>query len=263
MSKYTSSLYNYFKNQVAGDDDNFKKHYKDLFDFNFQFYADKETLKNEFIEQFCEFYLFDEIATETIELFKIKLKNKLNLIMPKYSDLWKAKEQYDDVFVYRKYDETFTGQTNDNGNSNTSSNSTSSATATDSETFENESTTVSTGSATASDKTTATRSDTPTVPISSDYYSEKNITDVANNHTTSDNSTANDESTRRQSKETSGSDTSTSATTTANTSTDSSERHITETSGNYATLSAEFLAKVNSFNNMIIDECNELFMQIL
>lgn len=58
----------------------------DIFDFEYSFYD--EQLKCIFEEKFIEHYYFHEIGFETIGRFKQRLRAKLNLKMPYYSQLY-------------------------------------------------------------------------------------------------------------------------------------------------------------------------------
>ena len=60
----------------------------ELFDFEYKFY--EETFKSEFEGLFKDYYRFREIGFETIPRFKHQLKTKLNLIYPKYKQLYES-----------------------------------------------------------------------------------------------------------------------------------------------------------------------------
>jgi len=59
-----------------------------LFDFEYPFY--NELNRKSFEEDFIEFYYMREIGFESPFLFKLKLKNWLNLNMPYYNELFKS-----------------------------------------------------------------------------------------------------------------------------------------------------------------------------
>ena len=60
----------------------------DIFDFDYQFY--NNNLKGIFERKFIDYYYFSEIGFETVERFKQRLKNKLNMIAPYYQQLYET-----------------------------------------------------------------------------------------------------------------------------------------------------------------------------
>lgn len=225
MSKYTTSLYNYFKNLARINNNNYYDNFEQLF-LPFSFYNDNESYKKGFINEFCNFYLFDEIGFETIEIFKIKLQNRLNLIMNKYVNLYKSQGEYKNIFFDNIYTEKSTGKNDKKVNQNTSS------------------TTDSTTTATNQASTQQTHSDTPTIEITKNYYSTKDV----NNSTASGTDTAK----------------STGKNTFSNTEniTDENTKTISSINKSYAE-NLELSKNIKTFNQMIIEECSDLFMQIL
>ena len=225
MSKYTTSLYNYFKSLARINDNQYYNNFNDLF-LPFNFYNDNVNDKNNFINEFCNFYMFEEIEFETIELFKIKLQNKLNLIMPKYKNIYKAESEYKNIF----YDNVYTEKTNGKNTKTANQNTTSST--------DNTTTSRSQGS------NQLYHSDTPSIAITQNYYSTKD----------DGNSTA------------SGTDTSQSSGTNTftnnETNTDEYTKTITSINKSYAE-NLELAKTIKSINMMIIEECSDLFMQIL
>lgn len=96
MSKYTTTLYDLMidvnKDKTGLTiDDKINNLAPILFDFNYPYptEADKKRIENAIIKH----YLMREIAFETVGLFKLKLNDRLNLIMPKYN---KAYQNLDD-----------------------------------------------------------------------------------------------------------------------------------------------------------------------
>lgn len=59
-----------------------------VFNFDYDFYCDDESMKSEFEKKFTDYYYFDEIGFETVGRFKHNLRSKLNLIMPYYKQLY-------------------------------------------------------------------------------------------------------------------------------------------------------------------------------
>lgn len=99
MGSYTIEVFNLLR------DKNF-----DLFDFEYDFYSDNMSIRNNFEKKFQEHYMFNEIGCETIERFKLMLRNRLNYIMPLYSQLYITVKRCEDIdFMLNKdYNETIT-----------------------------------------------------------------------------------------------------------------------------------------------------------
>lgn len=224
MSKYTTSLYNYFKNSLTNNNDKIENHFKDIF-LDFDFYSNNEKEKTDFINQFCIFYLMDEIAFETIYMFKLKLQNKLNLIMPKYEDLYNSKKAYKNIFYDNVVDEKNNSKNTKSQTQATTSENTSSVT----------------DSRNGSD--TTTHSDTPTIEISKNYYSNKDVSNSNASGTSKQNGTGKSNFTNNESNN------------------NDSTRTITSINKNYVDNLKDF-EYLKSINEMIIKECSDLFMQI-
>ena len=58
-----------------------------LFTFDYDFYSDNIKDKEQFEKLFIEYFYFREIGFETPDRFKVKLKAKLDLIMPYYRQI--------------------------------------------------------------------------------------------------------------------------------------------------------------------------------
>lgn len=97
MPKYTLELCDMLR------DKNFN-----LFDFEYDFYCDNESLKRNFEEKFKQNYLFYEIGSETVQRFKFMLQSKLNMIMPYYKQLYETELRCKniDFMVNKDYTET-------------------------------------------------------------------------------------------------------------------------------------------------------------
>lgn len=92
MSKYTTTLYDLMIDVNEGKEDltideKIDNLAKVIFDFNYPTPsdADKKRIENAIVKH----YLMREIAYETVGLFKLKLNDRLNLIMPKYTQAYK------------------------------------------------------------------------------------------------------------------------------------------------------------------------------
>ena len=61
-----------------------------IFDFDYDFYTNDETIKYNFEDKFINEYYFNEIGFETVGRFKQRLRTKLNKIMPYYTQLYQT-----------------------------------------------------------------------------------------------------------------------------------------------------------------------------
>lgn len=104
MAKYTLEI-----SQIVKD-----KYFK-IFDFNYDFYTDDLTIRNNFEQKFLDYYMFHEIGFETIGRFKHSLKAKLNTIMPYYKQLYisEMRTQEIDFMLNKDYKETYSRNIDD------------------------------------------------------------------------------------------------------------------------------------------------------
>lgn len=63
---------------------------QELFNFDYKFYTEDETIKTEFEQKFYDYYYFNEIGFETDDRFIKVLQTKLNLLQPKYEHLYET-----------------------------------------------------------------------------------------------------------------------------------------------------------------------------
>ena len=68
-----------------------------IFDFDYDFYTNDETIKYNFEDKFINEYYFNEIGFETVGRFKQRLRTKLNKIMPYYSQLYQTELRAKDI----------------------------------------------------------------------------------------------------------------------------------------------------------------------
>ena len=68
-----------------------------IFDFEYDFYTNDETIKYNFEDKFINEYYFNEIGFETVGRFKQRLRTKLNKIMPYYTQLYKTELRSKDI----------------------------------------------------------------------------------------------------------------------------------------------------------------------
>ena len=68
-----------------------------IFDFDYDFYTNDETIKYNFEDKFINEYYFNEIGFETVGRFKQSLRTKLNKIMPYYTQLYQTELRTKDI----------------------------------------------------------------------------------------------------------------------------------------------------------------------
>lgn len=95
----------------------------ELFDFDYDYYADNYAMKKRFENMFIQHYYFHEIGFESIERFKLNLKARLNMNAPLYKQYWDSylKTKNIDFTVNKEYYETITKEL-ESENESTSSN---------------------------------------------------------------------------------------------------------------------------------------------
>lgn len=59
-----------------------------VFNFDYDFYTDSDIIKSKFEEKFIDEYYFHEIGHETVARFQHRLRTRLNKIMPYYKQLY-------------------------------------------------------------------------------------------------------------------------------------------------------------------------------
>ena len=114
-----------------------------VFTFDYEFYSDNVQDKETFEKLFVSHFYFREIGFETPERFKVKLQSKLNLIMPYYRQLamteWHKVRSIEQMMESKNLTETTEHIQSIQGNSETQSNQSSSSNATQNATSTNES----------------------------------------------------------------------------------------------------------------------------
>ena len=114
-----------------------------VFTFDYEFYSDNHQDKETFEKLFISHFYFREIGFETPERFKVKLQSKLNLIMPYYRQLamteWDKVRSVEQMMTSKNLTETTEHTQSIQGNSETQSNQSSSSNATQNTTSSNES----------------------------------------------------------------------------------------------------------------------------
>ena len=114
-----------------------------VFTFDYEFYSDNVQDKETFEKLFISHFYFREIGFETPERFKVKLQSKLNLIMPYYRQLamteWEKVRSIEQMMTSKNLTETTEHTQSIQGNSESQSNQSSNSNATQNTTSSNES----------------------------------------------------------------------------------------------------------------------------
>ena len=114
-----------------------------VFTFDYEFYSDNHQDKETFEKLFISHFYFREIGFETPERFKVKLQAKLNLIMPYYRQLalteWDKVRSIEQMMTSKNLTETTEHTQSIQGNSETQSNQSSTSNASQNTTSSNES----------------------------------------------------------------------------------------------------------------------------
>ena len=114
-----------------------------VFTFDYEFYSDNHQDKETFEKLFISHFYFREIGFETPERFKVKLQSKLNLIMPYYRQLamteWEKVRSIEQMMTSKNLTETTEHTQTIQGNSESQSNQSSNSNATQNTISNNES----------------------------------------------------------------------------------------------------------------------------
>lgn len=234
MSKYTIEVYSLLQ------DKNFK-----MFDFDYDFYTDNQVIKSNFENKFLDNYMFHELGQETVMRFKHFLKNKLNMLMPYYKQLYETELRCQDIdFMLNKdLTETFERTNTSDKRSQTDNNSVSDITSQDTSNLTN--------STNENNKESYLEQGLANLSV------EDKLTGVTNN--TSDiNQNATTNST--------GSNVSQGTSTTIDSVADKEITKLISQGNIGVTSSAELLEKwrkvIINIDKQIIEECSSLFMQV-
>lgn len=233
MAKYTIEL-----NTLMADD------LFNLFDFEYNFYSDEA--RPNFEQLFKDYFRFREIGFETVPRFKHELKSKLNLIMPYYSQLYETEAKAKDInFLLNKdLKETITRELSQTGSEDSSSENN----GTDS------STNTSSTEANSNSNSKESYLDNGNADIN---LTEGSLTGVSGNES---------QGTSSSTSTTNNTNSSTGTTNTTNSNNESETTTLLSQGNIGITSSAELLQKwrdtIININQLIISECEDLFMQI-
>ena len=68
-----------------------------VFNFDYDFYTDSNIIKSKFEQKFIDEYFFHEIGQETVARFQHRLRTRLNKIMPYYKQLYETELAAKDI----------------------------------------------------------------------------------------------------------------------------------------------------------------------
>ena len=285
MANYTMEIRQMIDNPLIG-----------LFTFDYDFYSDRIEDKEEFEKLFIQWYYFREIGFETPERFKMKLQAKLNMVMPYYRQLamteWNKVRTVEQMMTSKNLKETTEHKQSIEGANQSETKATSSNQQTDTM---NQSTTASGTSEALSSGTTTSTSSTSNSTTSSTTEKQSNLSDgvsqasltegyltgIAESNNTSSveiSDSSNGETSNTTNNTISSNDTSNSSNNSQGTSEQngktigSNKQELTESTTFHsvgdvgiqtpAYAIAEWRKVLININQLIIDDCNDLFMKL-
>lgn len=206
----------------------------ELFDFKYDFYVEDLPVIENFEKKFIEHYYYSEIGFETVHRFKRNLRARLNKKMPYWKQLYitELKAQDIDFLLNKDYRETFVKDIEreqaGKGTTTTSSKGTS------------------TNDNTNTSKSSDINNGVASVGLVDGKLTNVNMTNNNGNNTVTDSGTSSVDSTGNETGK---------------------ESYVLEGKGNIGiTSSAELLEKwrnvLINLDEIIIEDCNDLFMQI-
>ena len=241
MANYTMEIRQLTDNPLIG-----------LFTFDYDFYSDNPKDKEEFEKLFIQWYYFREIGFETPERFKLKLQAKLNVIMPYYQQLalteWDKLKTVEQMMTSKNLKETSTHEQSITGNNESSSSGQSNQSGKGSSTQEQSSTNTQNG------KSSNLSDGVSQASLEDGYLTSTSSVDDKGNQTLSGSTTDNAEVKTIQN--TSG----TNKQVVTESTTFTSIGDIGIQTPAYAI--TEWRKVLININQMIIEECNDLFMKI-
>ena len=241
MANYTMEIRQMIDNSLIG-----------LFTFDYDFYSDNPKDKEEFEKLFVQWYYFREIGFETPEHFKLKLQAKLNMIMPYYRQLalteWDKVRTVEQMMTSKNLKETSTHEQSITGNNESSSNGQSNQSAKGSSTQHQSTTNTQNG------KSSNLSDGVSQASLQDGYLTSTSSVDDKGNQTLSGATTDNTEV--KSSQNTTG--TNNQVLTESTTFTSVGDIGIQTPA--YAI--TEWRKVLININQMIIEECNDLFMKL-
>lgn len=253
MANYTMEIRQMINNPLIG-----------LFTFNYDFYSDRIEDKEEFEKLFIQCYYFREIGFETPERFKMKLQAKLNLIMPYYRQLamteWDKVRTIEQMMTSKNLKESTEHKQSIEGANQSESIASSSNQQTDSTNQSSTSTGTNTSTSTTNDKQSSLADGVAQASLSTGYLTGVGESSNNSNSSASSNGTADTTSSSQGTSEQNGKTTGSNKQELTETTTFSSVGDVGIQTPAYAI--AEWRKVLININQMIIDECNDLFMKL-
>ena len=241
MANYTMEIRQMIDNSLIG-----------LFTFDYDFYSDNPKDKEEFEKLFVQWYYFREIGFETPEHFKLKLQAKLNMIMPYYRQLalteWDKVRTVEQMMTSKNLKETSTHEQSITGNNESSSNGQSNQSGKSSSTQHQSTTNTQNG------KSSNLSDGVSQASLQDGYLTSTSSVEDKGNQTLSGSTSDNTEV--KSSQNTSG----TNNQVLTESTTFTSEGDIGIQTPAYAI--TEWRKVLININQMIIEECNDLFMKL-
>lgn len=151
-----------------------------IFSFPYEFYD--ETKREKFERDFIRHFYFREIGCETVDRFKLYLRDKMETVFPYYNELFKSASIKYDVLDNYKLTETYTRNYQNDGK-------TSGITSNVGQYFGNQSSESNRDTTGKADETENTTHSTHSTGLSTTDTENNSVTDTENNNTTEDNTT--------------------------------------------------------------------------
>ena len=257
MANYTMEIRQMNDNPLIG-----------VFTFDYDFYSDNPKDKEEFEKLFIQWFYFREIGFETPERFKVRLQAKLNLIMPYYRQLamteWNKVKTVELMMTSKNVTDTITHEQTITGNNESSVSGESNQLGTN--TMSQEQTTNQTQQQTSDNENIRKTSNL------TDGVAQSSLSDGYLTSSESETSTATSSITDTGSQNLSGTNSNTNELSSSQTASGTNNQVLSESTtitsiGDIgiqtpAYAITEWRKVLINMNQMIIDECNDLFMKI-
>ena len=239
-----------------------------VFTFDYDFYSDNPKDREEFEKLFIQWFYFREIGFETPERFKVRLQAKLNLIMPYYRQLamteWNKVKTVELMMTAKNVTDTITHEQTITGNNESSVNGESNQTGTT--TLSQEQTSNNTQEQTSTNESNGKASNL------ADGVAQSSLSDGYLTLSESETSTATSSITDTGTQNLSGTNSNTNELSSTQTSSGTNNQVLSESTtitsiGDIgiqtpAYAITEWRKVLININQMIIEECGDLFMKI-
>ena len=253
MANYTMEIRQMIDNPLIG-----------LFTFDYDFYSDNPKDKEAFEKLFIQWYYFREIGFETPERFKLKLQAKLNLIMPYYHQLamteWDKVKTVEQMMTSKNLKETTEHKQSIEGSNESESNATSSSHQSDSMKQSSTSSGTNTTSSSSNDKQSNLADGVAQAILSTGYLTGVGESTNHSNASVSSNDESNVSNSSQGTGEQNGKTSGSNKQELTESITFSSVGDIGIQTPAYAI--TEWRKVLININQLIIDDCNDLFMKI-